>query len=340
MTLPDTHVLPAPLWLITVLHIFTLGLHLLAMNFVLGGVVLVLAGRMPGKWENPVVRRFAALFPTVMAATVTLGVAPLLFVQLAYHGPFYSATIVSGWFWFLVPAAVIVSYYLFYAAASAGRPAPRRLLLAVALLGLLYVALVYSGTFSMAERTGLTHSLYAGNASGWVLNPALGQWGFRWLHMIAGAITVGGFFIGLVGRNDEPAFRLGKVAFLSGMVAAMLLGLAYVGSLGDHLLPYMRSPGVWLILLAATLSLGSVYFYFQRRFVLSAVLLVPSLFTMVTNRHVLRRVVLGDAFDPGAVPVRSQWGVFALFAVCLVAGLAAVGIMLRWYLASLRRPAR
>ncbi len=37
MSLPDYNFLPGPLWLITVLHVLTLGLHLIAMNFVLGG---------------------------------------------------------------------------------------------------------------------------------------------------------------------------------------------------------------------------------------------------------------------------------------------------------------
>ena len=37
--LPDYQFLPAPLWLITVLHILTLTLHFAAMNFLLGGLI-------------------------------------------------------------------------------------------------------------------------------------------------------------------------------------------------------------------------------------------------------------------------------------------------------------
>jgi len=333
MTLPDYNFLPAPVWLITVLHVLTLALHLAAMNFVLGGVILVLFGRMPGKWESPTVKRFVRLFPSVMAAVVTLGVAPLLFVQLTYHHQFYAATITGAWWWLLVIAAVIGAYYLFYAAASADRP---RVFLVVAVAALLYVSVVLSSVFSAAERPDLYRSIYAGNQSGWAVNGAIGLWGFRWLHMVAGGITVGGFMIGLVGRNEEPAYRLGRTAFLGGMVFTMLLGLAYIGTLGDHLLPYMRSPGIWLVLGAILLSLGSAYYFFQRRWVLSGTMLGVSLLAMVLNRQVLRLVVLQGVFTPASIPVKPQWPVFAIFAVCFVIALALVAWMLRAYVLSLK----
>jgi hypothetical protein len=333
MTLPDYNFLPAPVWLITVLHVLTLGLHLIAMNFVLGGVILVLFARMSGKWESPTVRRFVRLFPSIMAAVVTLGVAPLLFVQLVYHRQFYAASITSGWWWLLIVAAVILAYYLFYAAASAKRPGA---FLAVAVVALLYVSIVLSSVFSMTERPDLFRAIYAGNQSGWAVNGAIGLWWFRWLHMVAGAITVGGFMIGLVGRHEEPAYRLGRTAFLGGMVLTMLLGLAYIGTLGDHLLPYMRSPGIWLVLGAIVLSLGSAYYFFQRRWVLSGTMLAVSLFAMVLNRHVLRLVVLDGVFSPSSIPIKPQWSVFAIFGVCFVIALALVAWMLRAYVLSLR----
>ena len=97
MNLPDYNFIPAPLWLITVLHILTLTLHFVAMNFLVGGVIIVLWGKFTDRWNHPVVKKFISAFPSAMAATVTLGVAPLLFVQLVYHRQVYAASIVSGW---------------------------------------------------------------------------------------------------------------------------------------------------------------------------------------------------------------------------------------------------
>ena len=109
MTLPEYNFLPGPLWLINLLHHITLTLHLLAMNFLVGGITTILFGKFTGRWEHPVVQRFVKLFPSAMAASVTFGVAPLLFVQLVYPKPVYSASIVSGWLWLLIIPVIIMA---------------------------------------------------------------------------------------------------------------------------------------------------------------------------------------------------------------------------------------
>ena len=85
MNLPDYEFLSAPLWLITVLHILTLTLHFVAMNFLVGGVIMVLYAATRKRWDDPTLKKFGKMFPAAMAATVTLGVAPLLFVQMVYQ---------------------------------------------------------------------------------------------------------------------------------------------------------------------------------------------------------------------------------------------------------------
>ncbi|MBD3404249.1 hypothetical protein GF420_15270, partial [candidate division GN15 bacterium] len=252
MNLPDYNFLSAPLWLITVLHIVTLSLHFLAMNFLLGGLVVVLWGKFTDRWENPVVKRFIRWFPTAMAATVTLGVAPLLFVQLTYHHQVYSAAIISGWFWLAIVAAVIVAYYLLYAAAfrREGKSPNVGVFLTVAVLFLLYVSYTYSSVFSMAEQPTAMQELYATNQAGTVINPFVGDYIFRWLHMILGAISVGGFFVGWLGRDHEPAYQAGRTWYLWGVIGAAIAGLAYIMTMGDYLIAYMRTPAVWVLLVA------------------------------------------------------------------------------------------
>jgi hypothetical protein len=152
MNLPDYNFLSAPLWIVTVLHLVTLTVHFVAMNFIFGGTMVLLLSRLDDKWLR--------LLPTVMAGAVTFGVAPLLFLQLTYHRLVYSAAIVSGWFWLMIIVAAIVAYYFFYGAAFSADKAVKRLpaYLAVAVVGLLYVSFVYSSVFSMAERPVLISS--------------------------------------------------------------------------------------------------------------------------------------------------------------------------------------
>jgi MFS family permease len=338
MNTPGYDFLPAPLWLITTLHVVTLTLHFVAMNFLFGGLIVLRFGRLDDRWNRPAARRLVALFPAAMAATVTLGVAPLLFLQLAYHRQAYAASIVSGWWWLLIVGAVIVAYYGLYGAAFASRrPGRIPALLGVAALLLAYVSFVYSTVFSLAERPDLYHALYAANASGTAVNPEIGQWGFRWLHMLSGTVTVGAFFVGLVGRDDEPVFRLGRRFFLGGMAVSIVVGIAYLMTLGEALLPLMRSPAMWLVLVSLVLSLGSLHFYFKKRFLPAATMLFVSLLAMVVVRHVLRLIVLAGRWEPSSIPVKPQWSVFVLFLVFFLAAIGAVWWMLKVFLADRTR---
>jgi len=331
MNLPDYNFLSAPLWLITTLHWITLTLHFTAMNFLVGGLIVLLHGKFGSRWENATVIQFVRLFPSAMAATVTLGVAPLLFVQLVYPRQIYSAAIVSGWFWLMIVLAAIVSYYLLYGAAFSKAEAFRlkkRLLLG-ALLGLLYVSAVYSSVFSMAERPEFVKQLYASNQSGLVWNPMASDYLWRWLHMIAGAVTVGGFFVGLLGRDDSEAFAAGKRFFLWGMIAASIAGSGYLFSLQPIIAPFMRTPAAWSLMIGMVLSVASLHFFFKRRFLLTAAALFASLLTMVINRHFVRLLTLDGKFDPLTWRVAPQWSPFVLFLVCFLVALAMIWYMLR-----------
>jgi hypothetical protein len=331
MSLPGYEFISVPLWLLTTLHILTLALHFLAMNFVLGGLIIVLWGKFTNRWDHPVVRQFIKLFPSLMAATVSFGVAPLLFVQLVFHRQIYSASIVSGWFWLMIILAVMLSYYFLYGASFGTSSNRKGLYLLLALIGMLYVSLVYSSVFTMAERPDLITLLYAANQSGAVLNGQVGDWIFRWLHMITGAITVGGFFVGLIGHRDNQAFAVGKAFYLWGMIVSSLVGLVYLLTLGEYLVPFMRTPGIWALTLAVLLSIGSLHFFFKQRFVPASLMLFVSLLGMVISRHYVRLLKLQPFFDPATPAVQPQWGPFLLFLVCFVLMLGIVWYMLNLF---------
>ena len=327
---PAHDFLPAPLWVLTGLHVLTLTVHLLAMNFLVGGLVVMLTGPLGDRWQNPAVRRLLKLFPVAVAATVTFGVAPLLFAQLVYGRILYSAAIVSGWFWLGVPLAVIVAYYFLYAGALARtRPGRIRVWGWVALVALVFVSVVYSSVFALAEAPELQRTLYAEAQSGLMLNPQIGVWLPRWLHMLTGAIAVGGFFFGLLGRDDETAFKAGRAYFVWGTIASVLTGIGYLTSLGEHVGPFMASPGIWLVTVGVLAGLGAVHFFVQRRFAWSGSLLGVAVLGMVGARHTLRLIALEGTFDPATLRVEPQWGVFAIFVVCLLIALGVMAWMVR-----------
>lgn len=328
--LPSYEFLSVPLWIVTLLHLVTLTLHFVAMGALFGGVGVLLMGRRDERWRTPAVRRYVQLLPTLMAFTVTLGVAPLLFLQLVYHRTAYAAAIVSGWFWLAVVAAVIAAYYLLYAAAL-GREERIGRRLGLAFLFLLFVSLVYSSVFTLAERPETLAAAWAANPAGTSLNPEVGRWVPRWLHVVAGALTLGAFAVAFAARDDEELFASARTSYLWSMVAAIVLGVGALAGLGDDLVGYMRSPAVWWMLGSLLLAAGSLHLLWKRRVGAAGTLLFGSLFAMVVQRHLARLVVLGDALDPGAIPVRPQWGVFALFLVAFVLMLGVIGWMLRLF---------
>jgi hypothetical protein len=334
MNLPGYEFLSAPLWILNILHIVTLSLHLLAMNFIFGGLATLLLGRIDNRWQNPAVIKYIKLLPTVMAATVTLGVAPLLFSQLIYPKQIYAAAITSAWLWLLIIPVAIIGYYFLYGAASDRVTVGRRsIYLWLTLVGFVYISFVYSSVFSMAESNATMQSAYAANQSGLVLNPDAGSYVVRWLHMILGALTVGGFLFGWVGRDDEAAYRTGKQVFLWGMIGASLAGVAYLVTLGDFLIPFMRTPGIWAMTLGVLLSLGSVHFYFKRKFTPAAVMVVLSMILMVYTRHHVRLLHLASEYDPATMAIQPQWLIFVLFLIFFVIAIATVWYMLKLFFA-------
>jgi hypothetical protein len=329
MSLPDYHFLPAPLWLITVLHLLLFTLHLAAMNFLVGGIVVVLWGRFQDRWHNPTVSRYLTLAPTAMAATVTLGVGSLLFLQVTYPGPFYSASIVSGWFWLLVIVAATSGYYLLYGSAFQKNLRAARYYLIFAWLCFFYISFVYSATFSMAERVEVYRDLYARAQHGWVLNPEVGSYLFRWLHMLAGALTVGGFWFGLLGKNDDEGFRNGKWFFTGGMLLAFLFGSLYLVNLGPIIPAFMKSSAIGWLTGSIVLALGSLHFFFKKWFWSAGGMLFLSLLGMVFTRHAVRRLIMQGYYDPANIKVAPQWSVFGLFLACLLLAVGLLVYMLR-----------
>lgn len=328
--LPDHRFLPAPLWLLTVLHLVTLTLHLLAMNALLGSVVFALFAPIPDRARHPVTLRLVKLMPSLMAATVTLGVAPLLFVQLVYGRVIYAASIASGFWWILVPAAAMVVYGLLYAVSFRGlaRPGSRALLL-LALAGLVFVSLVYSSVFALAERPADIASVHAAAPSGTAWNPDVGAWLPRWAHAILGALMVGFLFVRWMDAGESVARRAAVRMYLGAFVLAFLTGIAYLFALTDHLKPFMRSSGIWWLTGGVVLSLGAAHLVFKGKMALAGTITGVSVLGMVAARHELRRLVLGGAFDPAAPPVEPQWGVFSIFLLSFVAAIALSAWMLR-----------
>jgi hypothetical protein len=113
----DPNPLPAPYWIFKLLLNLTFVLHIVAMNFLLGSGMLAFLARFQSKrsdYAQSLFYEITRFLPVLLPATITLGVAPLLFVQVLYGQFFYTSSIIMGWPCFFVLVLLTLAYYGFY----------------------------------------------------------------------------------------------------------------------------------------------------------------------------------------------------------------------------------
>ncbi|MFB3855169.1 MAG: hypothetical protein ACE148_15285 [Vicinamibacterales bacterium] len=205
--------LPAPPWLLAALLVVTFLLHVLPMNFALGGSIMGAVARLRAR--DGLHPHHAALaswigkaLPIVMAAAVTAGVAALLFLQALFGRLFFTSSVLIAWPWFSVVVLLLAAYGGAYAL---GSPSPRsreRLCVALAVpAALLVVGFIYSNNMSLMLRPAVFVAMYRSSGSGFHLNLADPVLLPRFLHATTGAIAVTGLSVALYGLWSKSRVR-------------------------------------------------------------------------------------------------------------------------------------
>jgi len=334
--------LPAPPWLLEFLLVFTFILHILAMNFLLGGVIVVTVSGFLGRRDSrhrELRRRVSRALPPVTAFTITLGVAPLLFLQLVYGQLYYTSSDFMAWYWLAVVLLVLVGYYciyyyqLQYEEIGTGPP---WVMLATAILLVLVAFLFVQNITSMLHPQDF-YRLFLSGQVGTILGSVTSVNIARLAHFVVAAVALAGLGIALLSqrwRVDSPDLaawgrRYGVTWFMGGTLVQFLVGLWFLFSLpvevrqsliGEKLAVGLLASGLFLALLALVTAPSSL--------AVSSVAILGTVSVMAVLRHWVRLAYLRPYFDPRSLPVRGQWAVFFLFVALLLAGLATVGWML------------
>ena len=108
--------LPAPIWLLKLLHVVTLALHFVAVEMLLGGLLLaVLLSLFRSSPQSLVTARaLARRLTVVMTFVINLGVPPLLFAQVLYGRALYTSSVLIGIYWISIIAILTLTYWLLY----------------------------------------------------------------------------------------------------------------------------------------------------------------------------------------------------------------------------------
>ena len=351
----DPNPLPAPYWVFKLLLLTTFFLHIVAMNFVLGGGVLALVAKWRSKHDERSGRMFvdiAKKLPVLLPAAITLGIAPLLFVQVLYGQYFYTSSILMAWPWFLVLVFLTTAYYgFYYVSYRGGRPGGRVggvMLFSVILVFL--IGFLFGNNLTLSETPSRWAGKYFANPAGWNLNLTEPTLIPRFLHFIVAAVAVGGLllvFLALANWKRDPEYarqllRFGGKAFLYATMAQFVVGIAFLISLPRDLrMLFMGdSPlATSLLLIGFAGGLAAIFLMsdaLRKENIRTAAFYVPGILAVViacmsVARDILRDAYLGPYFQPGQFAVKTQWSVLPLFLAVFVAGVVLWFVMLRRY---------
>ncbi len=342
--------LPAPIWLIKLLHIVTLSLHFVAVEMLLGGLLLaVLLSLFRGSPQSMVAARaLARRLTVVMTYVINLGVPPLLFAQVLYGRALYTSSVLIGVYWISIIATLTLTYWLLYrftGRLEAGKSAWAVGLSAWVLAG--FVARLLSTNMTLMLRPEVWRDMYSASAMGAYLptgDPTLTP---RWLLMIAGGLFIGGLW--MVYLSGRSTFTTGEQKFVAGVggKVAAVFGIVYLiaglwatrvqpeavkAGLATHKLYHFASfAGYgWLalvavaVLVAGVTGFGKVAANWLSWTAALLALLIEITFTVF--RDAIRDLtLLTKGFDVWDRAIATNWWVVGLFLVLFVGGLGVVG---------------
>jgi hypothetical protein len=345
---PDPLGYPVPTWIMQALSYLTLTLHLSAVHFTVGGALLLLWAHLrkrPG--HDEIVHFFGSGLPLGVSYIITLGIPPLLFVQVMYGQLFYASSVLVGAFWIQVIPAVLLAYAgLYYHKLKRGnRPHLQGTVVAVCALLLMYVGYIYTNNLTLSMSPEKWMGLYARAPGGGVLHHGEPTVHPRYLLFLSSAFAVAGLALiwrgvflarwglGEAGRRSR---LLGFRAFLLSPVLWVIAGIGVYLARPEDVQSLLSDGGVTWILIALGVASAVVAVSFAHLAVDECRLaysLISSLgMVMVTGclvilRDLVRLRVLGGHWDSSTIPVRAQWGMFALFVVTLAAGVVLLVVL-------------
>ena len=206
--------LPLPEGVLIVLLVIFFLVHILFVNLMVGGSVLVTffewLGRKDARWD----RLAAAIGRTITvnkSLAVVMGIGPLLCINLVYTMQWYSANTLTGHAWLMIVPLVIVAFLLTYlhkykweSWSHGGWKWLHQLVGLAATLLLLFVPLIFLANVNLMLFPGDWEKV-----RGFFSSLSIGNVLPRYLHFMAASIAMTGLFLaGWFGRKGADLSHL------------------------------------------------------------------------------------------------------------------------------------
>ncbi len=316
--------------------------HLLVMNAMLGTAMICLADRLRSK-RGPTAGtgNGAGLLPFSIAFTINTGIVPLLFLQVLYGNFIYTSSILMARWWM---GAILVLMALYggaywYQGLYGRRPGLSLAVLAATVVGMLTMAFIISNNMTMMLMPA-TWQRYFQNPAGSLLNTANPMFWPRYLHMVTGALALGGLFRAVVGRWQVRCGRKDGLALVKSGLGWFVAGSALQVGFGFWLLLALRTDVMALMLGGSVLATSllvvalagaglALMFAIQARLWPTTTAALVTVGAMVLIRDIVRRAYLEGYFLPDRLQYTSRYGPFIFFLVFLILGGGALFYLYR-----------
>ncbi|HUK14562.1 MAG TPA: hypothetical protein VLW17_14785 [Thermoanaerobaculaceae bacterium] len=332
----DPAPLPGPPWLFQALWLLTFFLHLILVNTVLGGSLLAAFAGLARGGSREIRALFVEVNGWAISFAVTLGIAPLLFIQVVLGRFFYTAAILLGWAWLGLLGLLTVAYYLNYVAKfrlRAGKDAGGVL----AVEAILFVAIaVIQVAVNLVHMQPGSWGRVADHV--WA---ALGDPAFvpRLLHFLLAAVAMAGALLAWVavrragrGGDAETCREMARFGVRAALVATVLQlvdGFWLLLALPEDVLKtFMRGGAATMVPLTVGILAGVMLLTVLAQIAdplaqptkvrRVAELVVGAMAFMVVTRHQLRAIFLAPERASERAAVATQWGPLALFLAVFV----------------------
>ncbi len=337
---PDT--IPAPDWLFVVLGVFTFIVHILFINVILGGSLLLVVSRFrkdDSTLQESLPGAVAGKIPTMIALGITFGVAPLLFLQVIYGHFFYSSSVLMATYWILIIPLLIIAYYGAYVHIRKYSTAKilSKTALTVSALILLYIGFMFvQNMLLMMQPQNWT--AYFENRNGTILTWSDATLLPRYLHFVTASIAIGGLFLAIVWwyrqKKEIPGAdeKIKSALKIFGIATSVqvVVGFWFLLALPSNFILSFMGQNIFLtivLFLGILTAIGAIISAFLGKLLPTTLHLVATIALMAITRQNLRVLYLQEQFNLSSLKLSPQYGVMALFFIVFAIGLAAVGYM-------------
>jgi len=339
---PTPEVLPIARGYFDGLLLLTFPLHLLLMNAMIGAMALALWAH----WcKTPVSERLAyqlaKILPLLIAFTINFGVPPLLFTQVIFGHYLYSSSIIMGVYWLSVIPVLLIMYYGAYLYDFKFWNFGRRGLPILALSGVLMLAIgfIFTNNMTLMINTEAWQE-YFSHSGGLFLNLADATLVPRYLHMMVGALAVGGLAVAVLSRLwQQKDAEVAALAMTSGMrlffyatCVQVVLGVWFLLALPANVMMLFMGQqfiATLLFIVALVLVVSVLLTAWKKRLGRCAWLTVTLLYVMSFMRAVVREGYLNQHVVEQTVATQHDYSPLMLFVVTLVIGLALIAWMVK-----------